>query len=54
MPNLPPANYKMGTTFFEPFGTTHVFIENPSASEDAEILAVIIHDKDAPLTTYLE
>ena len=52
--NLPPANYKMGTTFFEPFGTTHVFIENPSASEDAEILAVIIHDKDAPLTTYLE
>ncbi len=52
--NLPPANYAMGTTFFEPLGTTHVFIENPSATEDAEILAVIIHDKDAPLTTYLE
>ena len=52
--NLPPDNYKMGSTFFEPFGTTHVFIENPSATEDAEILAVIIHDKDAPLTTYLD
>ena len=52
--NLPPAKYAMGTTFFEPLGTTHVFIENPSATEDAEILAVIIHDKDAPLTTYLE
>lgn len=52
--NLPPDNYAMGSTFFEPFGTTHVFIENPSATEDAEILAVIIHDKDAALTTYLD
>jgi len=52
--NLPAADYKMGSTFFEPFGTTHVFIENPSPTEDAEILAVTIHDKDAPLTTYLQ
>ena len=51
---LPAADYHAGETFHEPFGTTHVFIENPSATEPAEILAITVHEEGAPLTTILD
>ena len=51
---LAAADYRAGETFHEPFGTTHVFIENPSVSEPAEILAITVHDEGAPLTTFLD
>jgi quercetin dioxygenase-like cupin family protein len=51
---LPAADYRAGETFHEPFRTTHVFIENPSANEPAEILAITVHDEGTPLTTFLD
>jgi quercetin dioxygenase-like cupin family protein len=51
---LPAANYAVGQTIHEPLGTTHVFIENPSADRPAAILAITIHDEGAPLLTYLK
>jgi quercetin dioxygenase-like cupin family protein len=51
---LPAAPYHEGEVFHEPYGTTHVFIENPSATESADILAITVHDKGAPLTTFLD
>jgi quercetin dioxygenase-like cupin family protein len=38
--------YRPGSTWFEPPGALHVFAENPSASETAELLAVFITDRD--------
>jgi quercetin dioxygenase-like cupin family protein len=49
---LPPATYKAGETFFEPIGTVHLFAENLSTTEPAEVLATFIHDEGATLTTY--
>lgn len=51
---LPAASYQTGEMFHEPYGTTHVFIENPSATESADVLAIMVHDKGAPLTTFLD
>jgi quercetin dioxygenase-like cupin family protein len=51
---LPAADYRAGEMFYEPYGTTHVFIENPSSTEAAEILAITVHDEGAPLTTFLD
>jgi quercetin dioxygenase-like cupin family protein len=51
---LAPANYRAGEMFYEPYGTTHVFIENPSSTEAADVLAVMVHDEGAPLTTFLD
>ena len=50
---LAAADYHAGETFHEPVGTTHVFIENTSATEPAEILAITVHDEGAALTTFL-
>ena len=50
---LPAGDFHVGDVFYEPQGTTHVFIENPSADEWAEIIAVMVHDEGAPLTTFL-
>ena len=51
---LPAADYHAGDVFYEPKGTTHVFIENTSSTEWAELIAVMIHDDGAALTTFLQ
>jgi quercetin dioxygenase-like cupin family protein len=51
---LPVAAYHAGEMFHEPYGTTHVFFENPSATESADVLAITIHDEGATLTTFLD
>lgn len=52
--DLPAAGFQAGEMFYEPYGTTHVFIENPSSTESADVLAVMVHDQGAPLTTFLD
>jgi quercetin dioxygenase-like cupin family protein len=49
-----PIRYKAGESFFEPPGAIHLLAENASASEPARILAVLVADEDAALTTYHE
>jgi quercetin dioxygenase-like cupin family protein len=51
---LPVADYRAGEMFYEPFGTTHAFFENPSATETADVLAVTVHEPGAALTTFLD
>ena len=46
MDGTPPQTYRAGATWFEPAGALHVFAENPSASETAELLAVFVTDRD--------
>jgi quercetin dioxygenase-like cupin family protein len=48
----PAAIYGPGEAFFEPFGAIHLFAENMSMTEPAEILAIFVHDEGATLTTY--
>ena len=48
----PVGIYKAGDSFFEPMGITHLFAENMSKTEPAQLLAVIVHDDGAVLTTY--
>jgi hypothetical protein len=31
-----------------------VFLENPSAAESADVLAITVYDEGAPLTTFLD
>lgn len=40
----PPQVYGPGTTWFEPPGALHLFAENASATEPAQILAVFVAD----------
>lgn len=40
----PPQVYGSGTTWFEPPGALHLFAENASATEPAQILAVFVAD----------
>ena len=40
----PPQTYGPGTTWFEPPGALHLFAENASATEPAQILAVFVAD----------
>lgn len=48
----PAATYGPGETFFEPLGAVHLFAENNSRTDPAEVLAVFVHDEGATLTTY--
>jgi quercetin dioxygenase-like cupin family protein len=48
----PAQIYTAGQSFFEPLGAVHTFAENMSATEDAQILAVFVHDQGARLTVY--
>ncbi len=41
-----PMLYRAGETWFEPPGTLHVFAENPSATEPAELLAIFVADEN--------
>jgi quercetin dioxygenase-like cupin family protein len=51
---LPAADFRAGEIFYEPYGTTHMFIENPSSTEGADVLAITVHEEGAPLTTFLD
>ncbi|MFV3412828.1 cupin domain-containing protein [Pseudomonas nitroreducens] len=44
MQGLPAQTYGAGQTWFEPSRELHLFAENPSASEPARLLAVIVND----------
>ena len=50
----PPEIFKVGQSFFEPPGSTHLVSANASATEPAELIAVFVADEGAQLTTYLE
>ena len=47
----PARVYKAGDTFFESPGSTHLISENASTTEPASLLAIIIADDGAVLTT---
>ena len=51
---LPAAEFHSGDMFYEPYGTTHVFFENPSPTEAADVLAITVHEEGAALTTFLD
>ena len=47
----PVGTYGVGQTWFEPPGAIHLFAENASATEPAELLAIFVADDDCgPLT----
>ncbi len=49
----PVGEYGVGESFFEPPGTIHLFAENTSQSEPAELLAVFVADDNCgALTVY--
>ncbi len=48
----PVGTFKRGDSWFEPLGATHLFAENASDTEPAEVLALFVADHCATLTTY--
>src|SRR5580693_1492962 len=46
--------FKVGQSFFEPPGATHMISANASNTEPAELIAVFVADEGAQLTTFLE
>jgi len=50
----PVETYKVGQTFFEPPGATHLISANVSDTEPAELIAVFVADEGAQLTTFIE
>ena len=44
--------YKAGESFFEPPGSEHLVSENASATKPASLLAIVIADDGAQLTTF--
>jgi quercetin dioxygenase-like cupin family protein len=50
----PPEIFKVGQSFFEPPGATHLVSANASLTAPAELIAVFVADEGAQLTTYLE
>ncbi|HWT99023.1 MAG TPA: cupin domain-containing protein [Terriglobales bacterium] len=44
--------YKAGETFFEPAGSEHLISENASSTEPASLLAIVVADDGAHLTTF--
>jgi len=49
----PAETYGAGQSWFEPPGTIHLFAENASATEPAELLAIFVADDDCgPLTVF--
>jgi quercetin dioxygenase-like cupin family protein len=45
------GTYGIGQTWFEPPGAVHLFAENPSPTESAQLLAIFVADDDCgPLT----
>ena len=50
----PLETFKVGQSFFEPPGATHLVSANASNTEPAELIAVFVADEGAQLTTFLE
>jgi quercetin dioxygenase-like cupin family protein len=50
----PVETFKVGQSFFEPPGATHLVSANASNTGPAELIAVFVADEGAQLTTYLE
>src|SRR3981189_3498943 len=50
----PVETFKVGQSFFEPPGATHLVSANASNSEPAELSAVFAADEGAQLTTFIE
>jgi quercetin dioxygenase-like cupin family protein len=46
--------FKVGQSFFEPPGATHLVSANASNTEAAELIAVFVADEGAQLTTFIE
>lgn len=46
--------FKVGQSFFEPPGATHMISANASNTEAAELVAVFVADEGAQLTTFLD
>ncbi|MBI5261660.1 MAG: cupin domain-containing protein [Bradyrhizobium sp.] len=50
----PLETFKVGQSFFEPPGSTHLVSANASNTEPAELIAVFVADDGAQLTTFIE
>jgi len=50
----PVETFKVGQSFFEPPGATHLVSANASSTEPAELIAVFVADEGAELTTFIE
>ena len=50
----PVETFKVGQSFFEPPGSTHMVSANASMTEPAELIAVFVADEGAQLTTLLK
>jgi quercetin dioxygenase-like cupin family protein len=50
----PLETFKVGQSFFEPPGSTHLVSANASSTEPAELIAVFVADDGAQLTTLIE
>jgi quercetin dioxygenase-like cupin family protein len=50
----PVETFKVGQSFFEPPGATHLVSANASSTEPAELIAVFVADEGAQLTTFIE
>jgi quercetin dioxygenase-like cupin family protein len=48
----PVEMFKVGQSFFEPPGATHMISANASNTEPAELVAVFVADEDPQLTTF--
>jgi quercetin dioxygenase-like cupin family protein len=46
--------FKVGQSFFEPPGATHLVSANASNTEPAELIAVFVADEGAQLTTFID
>jgi quercetin dioxygenase-like cupin family protein len=50
----PVETFRVGQSFFEPPGSTHLVSANASNTEPAELIAVFVADEGAQLTTLLK
>jgi len=50
----PVETFKVGQSFFEPPGSTHLVSANASDTEPAELIAIFVADEGAQLTTLLK
>jgi quercetin dioxygenase-like cupin family protein len=50
----PVETFKVGQSFFEPPGATHLVSANASNTVPAELIAVFVADEGAQLTTFVE
>jgi quercetin dioxygenase-like cupin family protein len=50
----PVGTFGVGGTWFEPPGTIHSMVENPSPTESAEIMAIFVADSDCGALTIFD